>query len=137
MCVCVYAAPPNDARANAVDLTVFVDSTGYWSSVDSGILFTNVKASADGPVAVCIDHNTANVWFKYEPDSLDFSITFEALTGNPPGSIRYLAIGISWWYLLMKFSMIRLNNGSTFSPLPLAIDPVDSVPCAPLSIKTR
>lgn len=94
MCVANAKPPANDARKLAVDLTPFVDSSGYWSSIDSGIIFTNVDATADGPTAACIGHNDDNVWFEYTPDSTDFSISVEARTGSPEGSIRYLAMGI-------------------------------------------
>lgn len=85
--VCISERVSYDFIEGAIDLTAFVDSNGYWSSLDSGIVYSNVGATPDGDSTSCGGAPGANVWFKYINDSIFSIINFAIRTGGSEGTI--------------------------------------------------
>ena len=92
--ICVSDQVSFDFIAGAADMTAKLDSNdGYWSSVDSGVVYTSQSATLDGEQPSCQSDVVCNVWFKYHASAYGV-LDVEALTGGSEGTMGRVSLSI-------------------------------------------
>ena len=92
--ICVSDQVSYDFIAGAADMTAKLDSNdGYWSSVDSGVVYTSQSSTLDGEQPSCQSNVKCNVWFKYHASAYG-QLDVEALTGGSEGTMGRVSLSV-------------------------------------------